>query len=592
MFDRTTWIAIALSIAGLIGWQWYYTNNYLPAIEAQRKATLTQPPTTASLLQESTAPTPAPKKELVIVKESIPELQTRRETFDTAKAEYLFSDNSGGIEAVTLFLHLGEQDHSLQLNNLSPTPIGALQEKSGDSFNTLRGFVMNSDKTAENVSFIRSEPSGLNIIKNFTLPQTTGSPQEYTVGLDLTFENKGTIPLDIPSYFLSCGGATPVHATDASTYTRFDWCSKGKMTTIDVNWFSAGMIPILGIETHAARSLYEIKNPDIAWTAVTSQYFCTILTAQEKEQHASAWASRFEDALIPKTTASKPIYGIQGGFVLEPLHLVPGASITQHYTIFAGPKDFAALEKLGDGQQNVMNFGTFHLVSEFLLWAMNHLKKILGNYAAAIIVLTLLIKTILWPIQNKATSSMKRMQLLSPRMTELRAKYKDNPTKMNEELMKLYKQYGVNPFGGCLPMLVQIPIFFGFYSMLGTAIELRNSHFLWIHDLSQPDTIAHFLHYPINLLPIIMAGTMLWQMSLSPKGGDPAQQRIMYLMPVVFLCFCYNFASALALYWTTQNLFSIGQLYLTRNAPLPQLEEPAPKKKRRFQKAKPKKSKR
>lgn len=178
---------------------------------------------------------------------------------------------------------------------------------------------------------------------------------------------------------------------------------------------------------------------------------------------------------------------------------------------------------------------------------------------------------------------MKRMQLLSPRMTELREKYKDNPTKMNEELMKLYKQYGVNPFGGCLPMLIQIPVFFGFYSMLGTAIELRNSHFLWIHDLSQPDTIAHLLHYPVNLLPIIMAGTMLWQMALSPKGGDPAQQRMMYFMPVIFLCFCYNFASALALYWTTQNLFSIAQLYVTRNSPLPKLEVAVPraKKKRR-----------
>ena len=130
-------------------------------------------------------------------------------------------------------------------------------------------------------------------------------------------------------------------------------------------------------------------------------------------------------------------------------------------------------------------------------------------------------------------------------------------------------------------MLVQIPVFFGFYSMLGTAIELRNSHFLWIHDLSQPDTIAHFMNMPINLLPIIMAGTMLWQMTLSPKGGDPAQQRMMYLMPIVFLSFCYNFASALALYWTTQNIFSIVQLYATRNKPLPKLDVVAKAKKRK-----------
>jgi len=586
MFDRTTWIAITLSIAGLVGWQWYYTHSVLPIMEAERKTQVSEKP-----LEETTSEKPSQLVSSPVI-ENIPQWSARQETFDTARAEYLFSDNTGGIQTITLFLHLGEQAHSLQLNNLSPMPIGALGEKSGDHIKTVTGFVMNTEKATRKVSFKRNEPNGLIITKNFRLPESGSSSNEYSIELELIFENKGTTPLDVPSYFLSCGGATPVHATDAPTYTRFDWFSKEKMTTIDVNWFSAGMIPILGIETHSARPLYEMRNSDVTWTAVTSQYFCTILTAKEKDLHSVVWAARFEDPLIPKTSKNKIIYGMEGGFVLEPHHLDPGTSIRRNYSVFAGPKDFGALEKLGNHQQSVMNFGTFHLVSEFLLWAMNHLKTLLGNYAAAIIVLTLLIKFMLWPIQNKATSSMKQMQLLSPRMTELRTKYKDNPTKMNEELMKLYKQYGVNPFGGCLPMLVQIPIFFGFYSMLGTAIELRNSHFLWIHDLSQPDTIAHLFHYPINLLPIIMAGTMLWQMSLSPRGGDPAQQRVMYFMPLIFVFFCYNFASALALYWTTQNLFSIGQLYFTRNAPLPALKEPTTKKKRGFSNSKFRKTKR
>ncbi|MBX9742050.1 MAG: membrane protein insertase YidC [Chthoniobacterales bacterium] len=572
MFDRTTWIALALSIVGLIAWQSYYTNHYPHPV-------LPPPPSQAAVTTVSTpASQPEPSVALPASK-VLPQLKARREVVDTAKAEYLFQENAAGIEAVTLFIHLGEQAHSLQLNTFSPTPIGSLQEPSGA---LLANFSMKSDKATGKVVFDYQAPNGLNITKNFVLPQTTGSPEEYLVGLDLTFKNNSTAPLDVPAYFLSCGGASPIHTTDAPTYTRFDWFSKGRMTSIDVNWFSAGMIPFVGIQTHAARALYEMNNPAISWTAVTSQYFCTILTAQTADL-SSVWASRFEAAPASEQPNNRPLYGMQGGVVLAPLHLAAGEAVSQHYTIFAGPKDFSALEKLGNGQQSVMNFGTFHLVSEFLLWAMNSLKKILGNYAAAIIILTLLIKTVLWPIQNKATSSMKRMQLLSPRMTELREKYKDNPTKMNEELMKLYKQYGVNPFGGCLPMLIQIPVFFGFYSMLGTAIELRNSHFLWIHDLSQPDTIAHLLHYPVNLLPIIMAGTMLWQMALSPKGGDPAQQRMMYFMPVIFLCFCYNFASALALYWTTQNLFSIAQLYVTRNSPLPKLEVAVPraKKKRR-----------
>jgi YidC/Oxa1 family membrane protein insertase len=204
---------------------------------------------------------------------------------------------------------------------------------------------------------------------------------------------------------------------------------------------------------------------------------------------------------------------------------------------------------------------------------MNVLKGWLGSYAWAIVVLTLIIKTVLWPMQNKATASMKRMSALQPLMTQLREKYKDDPARLNAEVMQLYKDYQVNPFGGCLPMLVQIPIFFGFYNMLGKAVELRNSSFLWVQDLSQPDTVARLLNFPINVLPLIMAVTMFVQMAIQPKSGDPAQQRIFMFMPLIFIFFCYNFASALALYWTVQNLFSIVQLLATKNQETPKLEK-------------------
>jgi YidC/Oxa1 family membrane protein insertase len=170
---------------------------------------------------------------------------------------------------------------------------------------------------------------------------------------------------------------------------------------------------------------------------------------------------------------------------------------------------------------------------------------------------------------------MKRMQALQPKMQELRDKYKDDPTKMNTEVMKLYKDYGVNPVGGCLPMLVQIPIFFGFYNMLGKAVELRNSSFLWVDDLSQP---GHRLAPPwprhsAERAALAHGITMFWQMAISPKSGDPIQQRVFMFVPLIFIFFCYNFASALALYWTVQNLFSIVQLYMTRNQEPPVLQK-------------------
>ena len=181
-------------------------------------------------------------------------------------------------------------------------------------------------------------------------------------------------------------------------------------------------------------------------------------------------------------------------------------------------------------------------------------------------------------------AAMRRMSALSPKIQELREKYKDDPTRMNSEVMKLYKEYGINPVGGCLPMLIQIPIFFGLFTMLRQAVELRGAHFLWIRDLSQPDTVAHLpiVGWPINILPLIMAATSFWMTHLTPKSGDPTQQRMMMFMPIIFIVFCYNFAAALALYYTVQNLFSILQLYQNRKQPMPTLEKVAvPKRKRR-----------
>jgi YidC/Oxa1 family membrane protein insertase len=225
-----------------------------------------------------------------------------------------------------------------------------------------------------------------------------------------------------------------------------------------------------------------------------------------------------------------------------------------------------------------MNFGLWKLVSQFLLNFMNLLHRFLGNYAAAIVVLTVAIKGVLWPLQNKANASMRRMSALSPKMQELREKYKDDPQRMNAEVMKLYKEHGVNPVGGCLPMLIQIPIFFGLLSMLGQAVELRNAKFLWVRDLSQPDTVAHIpgLGWPINILPLCMALTNVWLMRMTPKTGDTTQQRVIMFMPLIFLFFCYNFAAALALYYTTLNLLTALQLYVNKRQPMPVLTKVTP----------------
>jgi YidC/Oxa1 family membrane protein insertase len=167
---------------------------------------------------------------------------------------------------------------------------------------------------------------------------------------------------------------------------------------------------------------------------------------------------------------------------------------------------------------------------------------------------------------------MKRMAKLKPEMDKLKEKYPDDPNKLNTEMMGLYRKFGINPLGGCLPMLIQIPIFFGFYRMLQYAVELRGQGFLWVNDLSQPDTMGHVAGIPINLLPVVMAATSFLQIKMTPMTGDKMQQRIILFMPLIFFFFCYNFASALALYWTTQNIFSIGQTWLMGKVPEPELK--------------------
>ena len=551
--DRKAWIAVILSVLGLAAWQWYCVKTYSrkpPAVSA--KAPASPSPSVAPAL------TPPPKEESSA-------LVAQSQTLHSPNAEYVFSNDKGGIERAVLLLHLGENKQAISLNGSRTMPIGAVGEIPAEAWG---GFTMQADPETGQAVFTKRDADGLEITKRFVVPQSGAKDGTYVVRMQLIFRNGGNSDLQRKGYFVSTGGAAPIHRNDLPMYTKFDWMHGTKFVSIDVNWFNASSMPLLGIQMREARALYQEAREDVVWAGVASQYFCTIVTA-EKTKGTSAAATRFDTRRLNEV----PVYGIQGAVGMPGFQLTPGQSLEESFEIYAGPKDLSQLRKLGRGQEAVMNFGMFGFVSEFLLWTMNKLNGVFHSYAAAIIILTIIIKTLLWPIQNRATNQLRKMSLLTPKMTELREKYKDDPQKMNEEVMKLYREYGVNPFSGCVPMLIQIPIFFGFYAMLGSAIELRNSSFLWVQDLSQPDTVFRIGGFPVNVLPIVMAGSMIWQMAISPKSGDAMQQRIFYFMPVIFLVFCYNYASGLALYWTTQNLFSIVQLYLTRNKPLPTLEK-------------------
>jgi YidC/Oxa1 family membrane protein insertase len=221
-----------------------------------------------------------------------------------------------------------------------------------------------------------------------------------------------------------------------------------------------------------------------------------------------------------------------------------------------------------------MQFGFFGFFAKGLLLAMNwlHDTTTLG-YGWVIVLITVIIKLVFWPLTAKSTRSMKRMQALAPEIAVLKEKYKDDQQKFVSKQMELWKKNKVSPMSGCLPMLIQTPIFIGFFTMIRSAIELRGAHFLWVTDLSKPDTLFMIpgIDFPFNLLPLLMGASMLWQSHLTPPaaGMDPAQAKMMRYLPLIFLVFLYNYSAGLALYWTVNNLLTVVQTKLTKNMVVP-----------------------
>lgn len=230
--------------------------------------------------------------------------------------------------------------------------------------------------------------------------------------------------------------------------------------------------------------------------------------------------------------------------------------------LFAAPKEYDLLKSEGQGLQDMLRFGIFHPIAVFFLKILRWIYGWVGNWGWAIVLLTIAIRIALFPLMHKSTVSMRRMQKVQPKVKVIQEKYKKNKTdpqvraKMNQETMALYKEEGVNPMGGCLPILVQMPILFALYTLFAHAIELRHAPFMaWILDLSAKD--------PLYITPVLMTATMWLQQRLAPQAGDPQQMRIMRVMPLVFGVMFLGFPSGLVLYWLTNNVVSILQQEIT-----------------------------
>ena len=238
--------------------------------------------------------------------------------------------------------------------------------------------------------------------------------------------------------------------------------------------------------------------------------------------------------------------------------LSPGTQFSQSYAMYLGPKDLDILKIFGSDLDRALDYGWFDIVAKPMLYAMKFFYKYTGNYGLAIIILTVIIKILFWWPTQISYKSMKEMKKLQPEMAKLKEKFKDDKEKMNKETMELYRRYKVNPMSGCLPMVIQIPIFFALYKVLLYSIEIRHAPFYWwIQDLSAAD--------PYYISPILMGASMFIQQWMTPTTGDPTQAKMMLIMPVVFTFMFLTFPTGLVIYWLFNNLLSIGQqIYINK----------------------------
>lgn len=296
----------------------------------------------------------------------------------------------------------------------------------------------------------------------------------------------------------------------------------------------------------------------LQWIAVQDRYFMSSILVKEPVQGGMRLYAKENDI-------------VENQFVYPVKQIQPGTQQSFRFELFFGPRSLRLLKGYGYNLDKAIDFGMFDILAKPCLWLMNFLHdNVVANYGFAIIILTILIKAVLWPLGNKSYKSMSAMKKLQPLMTEIREKHKDDKKKMNQEVMNLYRTYKINPMGGCLPMILQIPVFFALYRMLYEAIELRHApFFFWINDLAAPDRLFRFGFsipfmqppYGIPVLTIIMGATMVLQQKMSPPPGDPTQAKMMMLMPVVFTVIFINFSAGLVLYWLVNNVISISQQY-------------------------------
>lgn len=586
--DRKAIIVISLSVVLLFTWPALFRKLYppQPVAEATAESANVVPgaiPTTASTNLSGPVLQAAPTNSTAfVVPKNTPEQTV---VLSNSVARYVFTSYGGGIKSVDLLQYPESvirvrkngtapptTPRPASLNSMASVPAMAVLGDASwmdDGAYTLR-------QTARGVVAEKLLRNELVLVKEFQLQSN------YLVGCTLRLENRTGKPVSVPQQELVVGTATPLGLTDDGSKVGFYWGRQQSVEHVTLAWFKNAY---LGCIPGTPRSLYQEGNSNVTWTAVHNQFFAMAVIPTNTAGVGLHILARelslpgpTSEQLAEVPNAKLTPTGYQASLIYPAVTIPAGQALERQYAIYSGPKEYNALSRLGSqfkfdldqimGFDQVL-FGSFSgLFAKMLLLAMNGLHAVGISYGLTIVVITVIIKLIFWPLTRASTRSMKRMQLLQPQMKALQDKYKDDPAKLNKKMMEFWREHKVSPFGGCLPILLQMPVFIGFFAMIQTAIELRGASFLWAYDLTQPDTLFYIpgLNFPFNPMPLLMGVTMLWQARLQPAapGVDPMQANMMKYMPLMFLVMLYNFSSGLTLYWTVQNLLGILQTKLTK----------------------------
>ena len=548
-------LAIALSVGIIIGYQYFFTGFSTPppaqktAAEGQPSAasapaTVTavdsakppaEPPTEPSAAAPAQGPlTPAPVE--------TPSKPGRDITVRTDLFTAVFSENGAALKSLRLKKHtetIKKDSPGKEVVTNSPEEGYPLKFSWGDLVNE-NLFYQAETTDLDLSSAAKSAPlvmradvgNGIVVERRYSFDKDS-----YLFTIDISVKNTGAHPVQgIPSLTQ----INPPFERGDNPADRFLFKGpiafiNGKRVEIPAKEFASGP---------------KTEQGTIEWAGYEGNYFLRAILPQETD--GASFTMRGNDKLTITSLAGK----------LETI--APGAEKTYSYQVFYGPKRLGDLQKSGHNLEYSVDFGWFDILARPMLWLLNQVYSIVRNYGVAIILVTILFKLILWPISQKGLKSMKNMQKLQPKMVKLKEKYKGDPTRLNQEVMNLYKTYKVNPMGGCLPILVQIPIFFALYKVLLQSIELRHAPFmLWINDLSAADRLPIGFDIPylggLPVLTLLMGASMFYQQKITPTSADPTQAKIMLFMPVLFTFMFLNFPSGLVLYWLVNNLLSILQ---------------------------------